>query len=377
MRVRVFMIHFFEFLMVMMVFAVREVEMLEGSERKEMNGGYDLNEETIRAENALREVEILEGSERKEMNGGYDLNEETIRAQNALQYNWYPDPLQYMNSYQSWNGFDGFWQNGVVLEAIANVRAYTESTKCDKVVHSGLRSVEELSIAYPPEPSYDDMAWYGLAYARIHEVYNFTNVNKFLETSMQIFNWNWQRGWDTNRTGDCIGGFWFDNSNVFKGTITNVLMIQLGAKLYRLTGNSSFLERANITYDFVKRTGLIDANTGIVYDSVDLSTCHANVDDTIWTYTQGITLAGLTELNRTNESKHLADGTLRRFVKDDILTEISCENVTSSTCNEDQLLFKGIFVRSLQYLINALPENSLDRTRYSTFIKDQNFIIFY
>ena len=295
MRVRVFMIHFFEFLMVMMVFAVREVEMLEGSERKEMNGGYDLNEETIRAENALREVEILEGSERKEMNGGYDLSEETIRAQNALQYNWYPDPLQYMNSYQSWNGFDGFWQNGVVLEAIANVRAYTKSTRCDRVLRSGLRSVEELSSAYPPEPSYDDMAWYALAYARIHEVYNFTNVNKFLETSMQIFNWNWRLGWDSNRTGDCNGGFWFDNSNVFKGTITNVLMIQLGAKLYRLTGNSSFLERANLTYDFVKRTGLIDANTGIVYDSVDLSTCHANVNDAIWTYTQGVTLAGTLE----------------------------------------------------------------------------------
>ena len=157
----------------MVVFAVREVEMLEGSERKELKmemNGYDLNEETIRAEN------------------GYDFSKETIRAENALQWNWYPDPLQYMNSYQSWNGFDGFWQNGVVLETIANVRAYTESTKCDKVLHSGLRSVEELSNAYPPEPSYDDMAWYALAYARIHEVYNFTNINKFLETSMQVFN---------------------------------------------------------------------------------------------------------------------------------------------------------------------------------------------
>ena len=157
MRVRVFMFfHFFEFLMV--VFAVREVEMLEGSERKEL---------------------------REEMNG-YDFNEEAIRAQNALQFNWYPDPLQYMNSYQSWNGFDGFWQNGVVLEAIANVRAYTESTKCDKVVHSGLRSVEELSIAYPPEPSYDDMAWYVVFEREAREFQFFSHFHYVTRISLTL-----------------------------------------------------------------------------------------------------------------------------------------------------------------------------------------------
>jgi mannan endo-1,6-alpha-mannosidase len=297
------------------------------------------------------------------------------QAENALQYNWFPDPMQFLNTYQSWNGFDGFWQNGVVLETMANVKAYTNSTQYEKIVHKGLRRVDELSNAYEPEPSYDDMAWYGLAYARVFEVFNYSNNKEFLKTSMDIFDWNWKRGWDTNTTkGSCNGGFWFDNSNVFKGTITNVLMIQLGAKLYRLTGNSSFLERANQTYNFIARTGLIDSSTGVVYDSVDLTTCHADVGGTVWTYTQGITLAGLQELNRTHEAKQVADGTLSHFIcsdEDDILTEISCENRTGSTCNEDQVLFKGIFVRSLRYLTDTLLENDPDRARYLTFITKQ------
>ena len=34
------------------------------------------------------------------------------------------------------------------------------------VVEKSYRRLEELLLAYGPQPSFDDMAWYGLAYAR-------------------------------------------------------------------------------------------------------------------------------------------------------------------------------------------------------------------
>ena len=34
-----------------------------------------------------------------------------------------------------------------------------------------VRELNELLLAYGPQPSYDDMAWYGLAYTRIYEVF--------------------------------------------------------------------------------------------------------------------------------------------------------------------------------------------------------------
>ena len=90
------------------------------------------------------------------------------------------------------------------------------------------RPLEQLLLAYGPQPSFDDMAWYGLAYARIYEV---TKVRKFLDLSEQIFQWIWENGWDT---GVCGGGVWFDLSEGGKEAIENVQMVQLAAKLSRL-----------------------------------------------------------------------------------------------------------------------------------------------
>ena len=69
------------------------------------------------------------------------------QAQFALQRNWFPDPIQVIDkycpfncimmitsskglfSYQTWNGMDGFWQNGVVLEIMANCLHYLNNTR--------------------------------------------------------------------------------------------------------------------------------------------------------------------------------------------------------------------------------------------------------
>ena len=64
--------------------------------------------------------------------------------------------------------------------------------------------MDELLLAYGPQPSFDDMAWYGLAYARIYEVLGKKN---FLALSREIFDWVWREGWDTSV---CGGGVWFD-----------------------------------------------------------------------------------------------------------------------------------------------------------------------
>ena len=81
------------------------------------------------------------------------------QAQTALQRNWYPDPIQGLFSYQTWNGMDGFWQNGVVLETMANCLHYLNNTRYKRVVMSSDRQLDELLLAYGPQPSFDDMAW--------------------------------------------------------------------------------------------------------------------------------------------------------------------------------------------------------------------------
>jgi mannan endo-1,6-alpha-mannosidase len=142
--------------------------------------------------------------------------------------------LEGLCSYQTWNGFDGFWQNGAVLETISNYDHYTNSTRYSKTLFSSLREIDELLIAYGPQPSFDDMAWYAMAYVRIYEVHNRTD---FLERSTDIYNWIWQNGWDSNPSSECHG-FWWDNNLDYKASITNVQMLFLGSKMARLHANT-------------------------------------------------------------------------------------------------------------------------------------------
>ncbi len=56
---------------------------------------------------------------------------------------------------------------------------------------SSIRELDELEEAYAPFPSFDDMAWYGLAYTRVYEIFKLEN---FLRVAKDLFNWCWNKG---------------------------------------------------------------------------------------------------------------------------------------------------------------------------------------
>ena len=61
------------------------------------------------------------------------------------------------------------------------------------LLQNSLREVDDLKLAYAPQPSFDDMAWFGLAYARVHELFN---LQGFLRVAKNIYSWCWNNGWD-------------------------------------------------------------------------------------------------------------------------------------------------------------------------------------
>ena len=225
----------------------------------------------------------------RQMFGSSSAALQACRAQYSLQRNWYPDPIQGLFTYQTWNGMDGFWQNGVVLETMANCMHYLNNTRYRTVVVDSHRSLQDLLLAYGPQPSYDDMAWYGLAYSRIYQV---TGLRKFLDISSSIFHWVWSGGWDT---AVCGGGVWFDQSQAGKETIENVQMFQLGNRLARLTGQHQYREKAAQIWRWINKVGIINNRTGQVYDGISLTTCKTDTNTT-FTYTAGTLIGGLVEL---------------------------------------------------------------------------------
>ena len=275
-------------------------------------------------------------------------------AENALQRNWYPSPIGGLFSYQAWNGFDGFWQNGIILETMVNFMQYANHTRYKQVVTGAIRGLESLLEAYYPQPSYDDMAWYGLSYARTHEV---LGGGEFLGRARQVYNWNWRNGWDTTV---CGGGMWFDQTLGSKATITNVQMFQLGAKLYVLSGRQDphLLNQVNATWQWIIKTGIIDQSNYSVYDAVSLDTC-LSIAGTPWTYNSGVLIgalvlwANITDNSADLDLAHkLANSTIAHLSKDAVLTE-QCDY---SGCGDDNIVFKGIFARNLRYLIDVSDE---------------------
>ena len=63
---------------------------------------------------------------------------------------------------------------------MVNFVAWTNhtSTRYMSVITGGERPLYSLLEAYGPYPSFDDMGWFGLAFARIHEV---TGADMFLQ----------------------------------------------------------------------------------------------------------------------------------------------------------------------------------------------------
>jgi hypothetical protein len=109
-------------------------------------------------------------------------------------------------------------------------------------------------------------------------------------------------------------------------------------------------------------------------NSVIDNTC-VNNNSTTWTYNQGIILSGLALLyNATHNStliditQKIADATLQRLTYSNGILKEPCE----PNCDEDQKLFKGIFVRHLGYLLPYLTD-PLHIQKYTAFLQ-QNAI---
>ena len=68
----------------------------------------------------------------------------------------------------------------------------------------------------------------------------------------------------------------------------------------------------------------------------------------------------------------IADAVITTMAPGGILTETQCEDASGlDTCNADQRMYKGIFMRSLRYLVDVLPANSSRHQGYTSWIRQQ------
>ena len=196
---------------------------------------------------------------------------------------------------------------------------------------------------------------YGLSYARIYEI---MDDSRFLQDAKDILNWCWETGWDA--TGMCHGGFYFDNIFGSKQIITNVQALQLAARLYRLTGDTTLLDKVNKTLDFITLNNFINSTNYLIIQGMSLNCTLDNVYGA--TYLSGVMVGALVEMHNYTRNASFLD--LADKMADAVI-RYSSDNVTGvlvefcePNCNDDEKMFKGIFVRNVRYLMDALPDKS-------------------
>jgi mannan endo-1,6-alpha-mannosidase len=154
----------------------------------------------------------------------------------------------------------------------------------------------------------------------------------------------------------CSGGlrwqiFTFNNGYNYKNSISNGAFFQLAARLARYTGNQTYADWAEKTFDWVQTVGLMSSDYKI-YDGTDVLLNCSQVDHIQWTYNGGMYLLGAAMMyNYTGGSQVWADrvsgilamNTATFFPTGNIMSETACES--NGKCDVDQRSFKAYLSR--------------------------------
>lgn len=254
-----------------------------------------------------------------------------------------------------------WWEAGACFGTMVEYWYYTNDTSYNPSVTAAILSQVGDNQDFMPanqtkDEGNDDQGFWGMTAMTAAEV-NFPNPPsdqpQWLALAQAVFN-DLAARWD-NTT--CNGGlrwqiFTFNTGYDYKNSIANGCLFNIAARLARYTGNSSYADWAERTWDWVADVGLM-SDEYAVYDGTSDTTNCTSIDKIQFTYNQGIYLFGAAMMyNYTNGSsvwRERVEGVLNQtdiFFKNGIMYEEACEDVnTVGTCDTDQQSFKAYLSR--------------------------------
>ena len=276
----------------------------------------------------------------------------------------YWDPVElHFHKFSDRSGWTDFWWLAQVWDAVMD--GVVRSRERGQVNTEWLRLLDYVysgQAARTPtftNQFYDDEAWWALASLRAYEI-----------TGNRIYLHRAEALWADIRTGwsDELGGgiYWRKDERRTKNACINGPAALLAARLYAIEGRPEDLQMAERIFAWLKAT--LVSPWGLVWDNV--AVVDGSIDKRTFTYNQGTFIGAAVALYKaTGKAEYLADA---RRVADATLRYLVDENgLLRNEGTGDGGGFKGIFVRYLVSLVDALPTTDpyrSDRERYLAFL---------
>ncbi|KAM0347708.1 hypothetical protein ACHAPU_004723 [Fusarium lateritium] len=206
----------------------------------------------------------------------------------------------------------------------------------------GMSAMLAAELAFPNPPS-DQPGWLALAQAVFNTQANPDRHDKTCNGGLR---------WQIPRT---------NNGYDYKNSIANGCFFNLGARLARYTGNKTYSDWAEKTWDWIEGVGFLDPQTYKVYDGAHVGTNCTDINKAQFSYNSGVFLQGAAFMyNYTDGEKKweqrldkLVDATISNFFPKNIAVEIACEN--HGTCTTDMYSFKGYIHRWMSQATHLAP----------------------
>ncbi|KAL3420983.1 cell wall glycosyl hydrolase [Phlyctema vagabunda] len=250
-----------------------------------------------------------------------------------------------------------WWECGAMFGTMINYWHYTGDTTYNDItqqalLHQAGDDGDFMPMNQSKTLGNDDQGFWGLAAMTAAET-NFQNPpddqKQWLALAQGVFNTQVVR-WDT---ATCGGGFrWqiftFNSGYNYKNSISNGCFFNLAARLAVYTGNATYAEWAEKTWDWMNAIGLMVEGESVFDGTQNIDNCTSK-DHNQWSYNAGIYLHGSAAMYNFTNGSAVWQGRLQSmlnvsdtFFTDGIMYE-ACE--ASGKCNVDQRSFKAYLAR--------------------------------
>lgn len=225
--------------------------------------------------------------------------EQADQAVEAFNRTYWNPAGKYFYKYDNKTGVLDFWLSAHAWETIMDVYVRTGKPEFRQQIADVYDGFLKLHGSDWTKNSFnDDIAWWIIAAARAYDV---TGDIRYLNQAKKEFDWVYGTQRDTVK-----GGIWWKNDTHQTKNSCVVQPLIIGAALLaKGLNDDGYRVKAESLYAWERRT-LVDANTGKVYDNINLAGSRSSYSST---YNQGTWIGSAVMLGHLDDARKCADWT--------------------------------------------------------------------